>query len=96
MEQRGSDQQTPEQALGKPGWYWAVGGFGYVIVEIAEGRECHQIDPRTGERDGLLSDDGWHPEAHLIGPMSREAAMTAAPLNPMFDESTANRPLTVN
>ncbi len=43
----------------KPGYYLVVTDLAGVLVEVDDRGVCHQMDPRTMARDGVLASGRW-------------------------------------
>lgn len=67
-------------ALAAPGLHVVVGCAWAIVVEIEADGTCHQLKPRTLERDGILSRDGWT-AATIVGVLGPFSRSTAAAVN---------------
>ena len=51
--------KTIEEALSAPGFYCISTGTGVFYVEVDNLLVCHQLQPHTFSRDGVLPREGW-------------------------------------
>ena len=59
------DNTPPEvrEVLNKPGKYRYTSKYYVWFFEVDELSRVHQLIPGTLERDGILREDGWNPNA---------------------------------
>jgi hypothetical protein len=59
--------------LSKPGIYIVLTRSHTAVVEVLPNGECHQLDPDTLERDGVLDTGGWNLRVieKFLGPFAR-------------------------
>lgn len=50
----------------KPGIYLVTAAGGQIFVEVDETGACHQLNPETFERDGILRPGNWA-VPHILG-----------------------------
>jgi hypothetical protein len=68
-----TEDNTPpcvRAVLGKPGKYVFIGAITMWLFEVDEKGRVYQLKPKTMERDGILSAEGWS-ESSVTGIVKR-------------------------